>query len=100
MLKALNCPNCGAPIQTESRECEYCNTRFVDLHAEARLLDLSANVNKVSFEMDVAQMSSVISQRLAHPYYTGGGGGGTGSSNSPCIIQYGSGGSGRNAHHK
>lgn len=100
MLKALNCPNYGAPIRIESSECEYCNTRFVDLHAEARLLGLNANVNKLSLEIDVAQMSSVISQRLVHPYYTGGGGGGTGSSNPPCIIQYDLGGSGRNAHHR
>ena len=73
--------------------CEYCNTRFVDLHAEARLLGLSANVNRLSPEIDVAQMSSVISQRLVHSYYTG-------SSNPLCIVQYGSGGSGRNAHRK
>ena len=29
-MKTLNCPNCGAPIDSETNKCPYCNTSYFD----------------------------------------------------------------------
>ena len=29
-MKTLNCPNCGAPINSETDKCPYCNTSYFD----------------------------------------------------------------------
>ena len=37
-MRSRNCPNCGAPYETELNKCPYCGTSYYDLSA----LDITA----------------------------------------------------------
>lgn len=73
MLKALSCPQCGAPLRIGDKECEYCNSVIVDPDAETKIKALNSQIDTFRFEINAAEMASAMNRYI--PPLPGGDGG-------------------------